>query len=301
MPAKLTLYPVKRAPRFLVIRDNETLEIGRGPAFGLFVEDPRVSKRHARLAWTGTGWKLEDLGSKNGTTHNGHPATGAELGDGDWISFGGLMARFERLTAAEAANLSSQLSARLQTSADLKRRLTADLAPIDLLLRFLESATEVTRTERGFVVVVQPDGRLRVVVAAGFSPEAARGDRFSGSVGVVKEVLDTGGPVVVANVPGDPRLGTRPSVVALGIWSVVGVPLRHEGRVTGVIYMDSRTPGRFTSLDIGIVEALADHAATVLAESLADRNLGQAPHRPEDAVLSQMQQRLAELLPGLGG
>jgi len=55
MPAKLTLYPAKRAPRFLVVRDAETLDVGRDPACGLVLEDSRVSKRHARLAWTGTG------------------------------------------------------------------------------------------------------------------------------------------------------------------------------------------------------------------------------------------------------
>jgi len=183
----------------------------------------------------------------------------------------------------------------------LQRRLTADLAPTDLLLRFLESAMEVTLTERSFVVVVQPDGRLRVVVAAGFSPEGARGNRFRGSIGAVKEVLDSGGPVVVANVPADPRLGKRPSVKALGIWSVACVPLWHEGRVIGAIYMDSRTPGRFPFHDIEIVEALAEHTAKVLAESLPDRDLGRALERPEGGgILAHLQHLLAEVLPRLG-
>ncbi len=300
MPARLTLYPTRRVTRFHVIRDSETLEVGRDLGCSLVLEDPRVSRRHARLEWTGTGWTLEDLGSKNGTTLNGLPATGAELGDGDWISFGGLMARFERLTAEQATNLSSQVSVRLQASADLKRRLAADLAPMDLLLRFLESAVEVTRTERGFVVVVQPDGRLRVVAAAGFSPEGARGDRFQGSIGAVKEVLDSGRSVVVANVPANPRLGKRPSVKALGICAVACVPLRDDGRIIGVIYIDGRTPGCFTSVDVEIVEALAEHTATVLGDSLPDRDLAQAFHRPEDAILSHLQQRLGELIHGPG-
>ena len=40
MPAKLILYPPQRAPRFLVLGDGETLEIGRDPVCGLVVEDP---------------------------------------------------------------------------------------------------------------------------------------------------------------------------------------------------------------------------------------------------------------------
>ncbi len=300
MPAKLTLYPAKRAPRFRIIQDGEALEIGRDLACSLVLEDSRVSRHHARLSWTGAGWTLDDLASKNGTTVNGQPATGAELGDGDWITFGGLMARFENLTAEQAANLSAQVSRRLQTATDLKRRLTAELEPQDLLLRFLVSAMAVTQTERGFVIVAQPDGRLRVVVGAGFTPEGARGDRVRGSMGAVKEVLDTEAPVVVANVPADPRLGKRPSVVARGIWSVACVPLRYEGRVIGVIYMDSRAPGHFTALDIEVVEALAEHAATVLAESHMGRSIGPARDHPEDEILPELQQRLAESLAGLG-
>ena len=49
MPAKLTLHPPERASRFLVIRDGESLVVGRDPACGLVLKDPRVSKRHARF------------------------------------------------------------------------------------------------------------------------------------------------------------------------------------------------------------------------------------------------------------
>src|SRR5262245_42603888 len=119
MPAKLTLYPPQRAARFLVLRDGESLEIGRDAGCGLMLADSRVSKRHARFDWTGRGWRLSDLGSKNGTTVNGIAPGQAELCDEDWISFGGLMGRFERLSAAQAAALESERLARLQTSIDL--------------------------------------------------------------------------------------------------------------------------------------------------------------------------------------
>ncbi|WP_437683958.1 FHA domain-containing protein [Sorangium sp. So ce131] len=41
--------------------------IGRSAACDLRVEDPRVSSEHAGLGWTGAGWEVRDLGSKNGT------------------------------------------------------------------------------------------------------------------------------------------------------------------------------------------------------------------------------------------
>src|SRR5438309_9469636 len=108
MPGKLTLYPPQRASRFLVLREGESLKIGRDPACDLVLEDARVSKRQAHLRWTGAGWVLEDLGSKNGTTVNGKIPTGTELQDGDAINLRGLSARFERLSAAQAGTLDSQ-------------------------------------------------------------------------------------------------------------------------------------------------------------------------------------------------
>jgi GAF domain-containing protein/FHA domain-containing protein len=300
MPGKLTLFPAQRAPRFLVLNDGEGLEVGRDPMCGLVIEDKRISKRHARLSWTGAGWRLEDLDSKNGTTVNGQPVRTADLNDRDWISFGGLIARFDRLTAAQAATLESQRLARIQTSAEMHRRLGTDLEPADLLWRLLEAAREVTRTERGFVLVVGPGGVLQAEVTAGFTAEELSDDGFRGSVGAVREALETGGPVVAANAPADPRLGKRPSVVAHGIGSLACVPLRHDGKMLGLIYVDSRKVGpAFTELDLETLEALADHAGTVLAsarpEPAAPRVLGAA----ERDLVQRLQQRIQELLPAV--
>ncbi|HSB62399.1 MAG TPA: GAF domain-containing protein [Vicinamibacteria bacterium] len=301
MPGKLTLHPPRRAARFLLIRDGETLEIGRDPLCGLVLEDPRVSKRHARLRWTGSGWVLEDRGSRNGTAVNGEPARGsAELRDGDWVSFGGLLGRFERISAVQAANLDSERLARLQTSAEMRRRLSAGLEPVDLLLRLLESGMELTRSERGFVLVVGADGKLRAELASGFSAVALRDQRFGGSVGAVRRVLDSGEATVLSDVRADPSLGRRPSVVAHGIASLACVPIRHEGKVLGVIYLDSRKPGPgFTQSDLDVLEALADRTGTILAGSRHDRPF-RGPSPPGDAeLIAQLQQRLDELLPAV--
>jgi hypothetical protein len=300
MPAKLTLYPHQRAPRFIVLRDAETLEIGRDPQCGLVIEDRRVSKRHAVLRWTGEGWVVEDLGSKNGTTVNGEPARRAELRNRDWISFGGLIARFELLSAAQAATLDSERLARLHTSATLRRRLSGDLEPIDLLLRFLESALELTQTERGFVLAARPGGSLHAEVAAGFTAEELGDEGFRGSVGAVRQAIETGGPVVASDARLDPRLGKRPSVVAQGIGSLACVPFRREGKLLGLIYVDSRKVGpAFTESDIEALEALADHMAAVLTGAPSPEAARRALQPSERELVAALQRRLQELLPAV--
>lgn len=305
MPARLTLHPPQRASRFLLVHEGDTLTVGRDPDCALVLDDPKVSKLHAVLRWDGEGWRLEDLGSKNGTSLNGAPAAGQLLVSGDWISFGGVMGRLDRLTPKEAEAMDARRLARLQTSRSLalRRRLGTELEPVDLLLRFLESAMEVMGASRGFVLVLAPDGSLRVELAAGFTRDALakEGERFAGSLGAVQRALETGASVVVSDVQADPSLGRRASVVTLGLGAVACVPLRHDGRILGLLYADSPTPRvGFNELDLEILESLADHTAVAIASIWLDQRLrnlvrsGTALHvRP---VLQELERRIADVV-----
>ena len=63
--------------------------IGRAPGCGVVVDDPRVSKLHARLFHSGGRWVVEDLGSTNGTLLNDHVLDLAKnVGPGDRIQVG---------------------------------------------------------------------------------------------------------------------------------------------------------------------------------------------------------------------
>jgi sigma-B regulation protein RsbU (phosphoserine phosphatase) len=297
MPAKLTLYPLQRASRFVIIRDGESLVVGRESRCSLVIEDPRVSKRHAEIVWSDPGWTLEDLGSKNGTTVNGAPAARVELRDGDAISFGGLAGRFERLSAAQAAALDMERLAQIEATARIRRQLHDEREPADMLLRFLEAAMLLTRTDRGFVLLISADGKLHAEVVAGLSPEALRDERFGGSLGAVRQAVVSGGPVVLADVRADPRLGKRPSVVSLGIASLACVPIRNHRKILGVIYVDSQKIGpALTELEVETLESMADHMGPILAGALADE--ARSPAAPSgNPLVAQLQQRIEELLP----
>jgi DNA-binding winged helix-turn-helix (wHTH) protein len=66
---------------------SQTLVLGREATCDVVVADRQISRYHARLTPTPEGVILEDLGSKNGTHHNGVPLTGpVVLQDGDMIS-----------------------------------------------------------------------------------------------------------------------------------------------------------------------------------------------------------------------
>ncbi len=66
---------------------NQTLVLGRDPACDVVISDRQTSRYHARLTPTPEGVILEDMGSKNGTHHNGIALTApVVLQDGDLLS-----------------------------------------------------------------------------------------------------------------------------------------------------------------------------------------------------------------------
>lgn len=65
---------------------SKALMVGRDPTCDINVQDRQVSRFHARITPSLEGVTVEDLGSKNGTNHNGVELTGAVmLQDGDLL------------------------------------------------------------------------------------------------------------------------------------------------------------------------------------------------------------------------
>ncbi len=66
---------------------SHTLMLGRDPTCEIIVQDRQVSRFHARITPSPEGVMVEDLGSKNGTIHNGAEVAGpVMLQDGDLLS-----------------------------------------------------------------------------------------------------------------------------------------------------------------------------------------------------------------------
>ena len=67
---------------------RERIIIGRGPGVDRAFDDPAMSRQHAAIEFTGSGFRLRDLGSTNGTLLNGKPVQSEELHHGDRFTIG---------------------------------------------------------------------------------------------------------------------------------------------------------------------------------------------------------------------
>ena len=267
MPARLIVHFPDAPTRCFALAEGPPQVIGRDPACEVAIDDDRVSRRHASVHLAkDERWWLKDLGSKNGTQLNGHPAEDMELGPNAWISFGGLLAQFETLSREEAEAESQRNEKRWRASLSLQARLDPAAGLEALLQQVLRSILDTSGCRRGFILLTDADGGLELVARVGVDADDLLATRFEGSAGAVERALATGLPVAVADARLDTVLGARPSIIAHDLRTLVCLPLAVMDRMLGVAYADSREAGKpFSELDVDLLSALAAHAGLAIS------------------------------------
>ena len=141
---------------------------------------------------------------------------------------------------------------------------TLDLS--EVLNLTMDLIIQVTGAERGFLMLFdERAGGLTFRVARNMDRETIAGSSFEISRSVVNKVAQEGVPILTTNAQADPRFSTQASVVSYSLRSILCVPLRVRGKITGVIYADSRIKaGLFTEGDRRLLSAIADQAAVAI-------------------------------------
>lgn len=93
-PARL-VWERSDGQRTVFALDGESFEVGRGKEVVIRIEEPLVSRCHARIERKGDGWFVTDLDSTNFTRLNGQRVRSeCALADGDELRFGRARCRF---------------------------------------------------------------------------------------------------------------------------------------------------------------------------------------------------------------
>ncbi|MHC5019679.1 MAG: sigma 54-interacting transcriptional regulator [Planctomycetota bacterium] len=259
---------------------GDSVTIGRGEENGIRLYDETSSRKHAEVVREGEGFRVRDLGSSNGTFLNGLKVDSAVLADGDEIVVGATRLRFEtnsagaRDTVVIAETGAGRVESTLHES-ELKlgpgakgietvyaagRQFAGELQLGALLDKVCEAVFAAIAPDRATVVLLHGE---EVVDRA----RRGTGDLVL-SRGVVRQVLDKHAAVLVADVPRDPQLGSRDSLVTADVRSVLCAPLEQDGRVLGLLYLD-RSSGSFTTEELQIAVAIARDAAPAVQAARA--------------------------------
>jgi serine phosphatase RsbU (regulator of sigma subunit) len=251
-----------RTERVCDIKEGE-LHIGRIPGMGVYLDDLRVSRRHALIERDPDGaCYVVDLKSKCSTQVDGSklkPFQPMPLHDGSRIRIIGYELVFHDKASAERdskvsestvlqtlddlssdylAGRSSQPALALRAMLEINRSLSGRADLDEVLGRALDGLMAVfPGAERGFILIVELEGTPRIRAMRDRSRSAGHQPL---SRTILRDVLDKGKAIVIADSVADPRFQLEDSVVS-SVRTALCVPLLgHDGKPLGMIELDSQ-------------------------------------------------------------
>jgi len=214
--------------------------VGRDAENDVAVPDPTLPPTALHIHFDGRDW---DAAAHDGAamTVNGRSRGAWRLGPGDRIRVGATELLFDPAQRGPplappppgpvvdvrlAREALMRFSERLLGATDLPR----------LLDELLDALVEVTQADKGFLILLQ-DGEMTVRAARNVARETIEGAVSRVSDSIVRKVVETGKPLVVADALHDAEWSGSTSVVNLKLCSVMCAPLKQKGEVFGVIYL----------------------------------------------------------------
>ena len=300
--------------RRVVPVDKAIFLIGRRTAADLQLVNADVSREHAEIAQDGARFLLRDRGSRYGTFVNGEQITERALEHGDRIRLGRTDAiELVFMTDASSSTHISGLR-EIGSDADLRqmaailnglRALGSGRVLEEVLTLVLDSALDVTKAERGFIMLARPDGELEFKTARGKGKITLPGTSFTTSAKIPREVFQTGESRIVGDLMEGNLAGLHDGTIAIGIRHVLCVPLSVSpmvasadqgivARVIGVLYLDGRERSTILSQQTrSSLEAFATQAALAIESARLYAEAAEKARIERDLlVAAQIQQAL---------
>ncbi len=252
--------------------------IGRGEFCEISLSDRRISRRHSRILPTGTGFELEDLGSRNGTLLNHEIVAGrAPLRHGDSIIIGGTELFFEldpnEISSGEHAAARVLLAAGIKHTVQAEKPVDTDTAPVisqadlararisdplerlrvlyrmsDSLRGELDPSNVLAKTMQLIWGMVMPDRGIILLKEStlpnsDLKPVVVKtADGIDDDIVISQQVLEQSmqnkTAILMSDTPGNPHFRNSESIVRNRIQSIICAPLVAHSRAFGAIYVD---------------------------------------------------------------
>jgi adenylate cyclase len=173
----------------------------------------------------------------------------------------GMLADLEQVLAAQGTEQEE-----LEALYGVSQAIGSSLDLPQVLNEVLDQIIHLTEAERSFLMLLDPaTGELEFRAARNMDRETIASSAFEISRTIVKQVAEDGNPVLTTNAQTDPRFSTRESVIGFNLRSILCVPLRARGQVTGVIYADNRIrTGLFSERYLDLLTTFAGQAAVAI-------------------------------------
>ena len=254
--------------------EEGTYQIGRDANIDFCLPHKTVSRQHAQIEVDSTGEKifLTDLDSRNGTALNEKRIEGRTLVSlGDAIMFGQTEFKlssdsetmpskpsFPRTTLSGEEPIKSvflsinealkplpkkvsELPDFLPTMFDMAKLLVLAEPKEVMLQRSLQAISKIIPAERLMILFVSDD-QSEVYTAASIMPEGSSPGKLTLSKTIVNEIITNKNAILITDPTKDPRFAEQQSIILSEMKSAMAVPLFDEGKVLGILYVDTTRP-----------------------------------------------------------
>jgi|WetSurMetagenome_2_1015567.scaffolds.fasta_scaffold10823_6 phosphoserine phosphatase RsbU/P len=265
--------------------------VGRSSGNNLMLGHMGISRFHAEVLVQNGEYLLRDLGSKQGTYLNGVRMEQAKLVNGCRVQLGGpqgtCLAFHEGdllQTLLGASHSKPEISLSVRGFREIGMLFAAFRAlssiPVldDLLALVVDTAIELTRAERGFIMLKEKNGELSFRCARNNNKCPLDGSCFQTSQRVPYDVFKTNRTVVIKDLDLSDGSELHSTTHRLGLRSISCVPLHYltvhdSGNMSavqrtetiGVLYVDSSNlSAELTSTRLDALETLATEAAMAI-------------------------------------
>jgi serine phosphatase RsbU (regulator of sigma subunit)/pSer/pThr/pTyr-binding forkhead associated (FHA) protein len=332
---KLRVTPAEGDP-FDFMLDRDSVTVGRSSTADLALQDPFLSRHHARLLRRDDRLLVEDLGSRNGTFINDLAVQGpTEVRPGDVIRLSAssislatdrasittatthdsgigptifrpaselleedISSSTDLMDSAEALRRYAQ---RLETLRDVHEAVAGSLTEDALLKMILDRVFEHLGPQQGVVYLKEKDGQYYQAASRALPGQSTD---IPLSRTLIHEVLEKGMAALVFDATTDQRFAASESIMMSGIRSMVAAPLLSDAGPIGMIVLNSKVAVRqFAEQDMELLTSLASVAALKLRNiTLLERDAQRRQLEAELALARRIQvSLLPETLPSFDG
>ncbi len=190
--------------------------------------------------------------------------SGFRLPPGTTTTLGDISLRVEQV-ARQIAALEHERD-QYRALADVAALINSSLDLTQVLNEVMDTIIQLTGAERGYLMLRdEVTGEMDMRIARNVDRETVDSAAFEVSRSIVNQVAETGEPIVTTNAQEDDRFQDAVSIVSYNLRSILCVPLKLKGEVTGVIYTDNKIhAGLFTEATRDLLMAFTNQAAVAI-------------------------------------
>lgn len=150
--------------------------------------------------------------------------------------------------------------------ADTAGLVNSSLELEQVLNEVMDTIIRLTGAERGYLMLRNEEtDELEFRIARNVDRKTLNSSEFEISRSIVEEVAKTGEAVITTNAQQDQRFKHAVSIVGFSLRSILCVPLKVKGVVTGVIYTDNKLQsGLFTEATRDLLQAFSNQAGVAI-------------------------------------